>query len=125
MLLVFFIFIASHSNIAEAADYYLGVYEDGREAYLMEESIEIFQIYTRNGTPEGHEYQCTVKALNPAKTDDFEYVFYSVYYTQLPTLKRGDKHYNKREMMNLPEVDQNVMNYIVELHISKYGKNAL
>ena len=87
----------SSITIGEAADYYLGTYEDGREAYLMDEDIEIFQMFSRNGTPEGKEYQCTVKAVNPAKTTDFEYVFYSVTCSQFLGMQQdGEQLYNLR-----------------------------
>lgn len=131
LMLVFvsFIFIASYDNFAEASDYYLGVYEDGREAYLMEDDIEVFQMYTRNGTPEGHEYQCTVKAVNPEKPDGYEYVFYSVYWTQMVTIKKNDTHYGKKEMGPIwrgeKPVEKALLDYIQELHESKFGKNKL
>ena len=38
-LAVAFIVIGSHNNFAEAADYYLGVYHSGQEAYLDTSSI--------------------------------------------------------------------------------------
>lgn len=42
-LLFFFTLNILFVNPAEAKDHYLGVYEDGREAYVMTETIKYFE----------------------------------------------------------------------------------
>lgn len=132
LILVMFIassvFVASYGNTAQASDYYLGVYEDGREAYLMEEEIEIFDIFSRNGTPEGKEFQCTVKAVNPSKSSDYEYMFYSVTCSQfLGMTKNDEKLYNRKTQYAYFEshpVEKNLADYIGKLYESKFGPGA-
>ncbi len=128
MLMLFALFMNMQITIGEAADYYLGTYEDGREAYLMDEDIEIFQVYAENGAPIGKEFQCTVKAVNREKESDFEYVFYSVTCTQfLGMQKDGERLYNRktqREFFATHIVEKTLADYIAKLYESEFGPGA-
>lgn len=128
MLLVSLLVMNMQIMVTEAADYYLGIYEDGREAYLMEEEIEIFDMFSRNGTPEGKEIQCTVKAVNPSNTSDFEYVFYNVTCSQFLGMKKNNEQlYTRKTQRTFFEshpVEKALADYVTELYESKFGPGA-
>ena len=62
---------------AQAKDYYLGVYEDGREAYLVTETVKWYEEY-RNGYLDAQGYTCTVKAVS--RSGNVEKISYKYMY---------------------------------------------
>ena len=109
-------------NRAAAADYYLGVYPDGREAYLT--SIRDYEV-TRNGYWDHDEYDCHVKAVykNSGKYDN---VSYKVYYGQMGAFmeKDGrsiyDRHTRETFLQNNP-VENNLLKHVMALR-TRQGK---
>lgn len=80
---------------AEAADYYLGVYEDGREAYLMTETIKWYE-EQRNGYLEAQGYTCTVKAVS--RSGNVEKISYKYMYgPQVDGLGKNGTWYGFRD----------------------------
>ncbi len=59
-------------NSVEAKDHYLGVYEDGREAYVMTETVKYYEEH-RHGYLVAQGYNCTLKAVYP-HSDNVEYI---------------------------------------------------
>ena len=90
ILAVALLVVGSYNNRAEAADYYLGVYHSGQEAYLDTSSIRTKNEYV-NGYHEGDTYTCTVKAVWSG-SNSYDVVHYRVYVGQTVTLyKNGEE----------------------------------
>ena len=79
----------NYNNRVEAADYYLGVYRNGQEAYLDTSSIRTKNEYV-NGYHEGDTYTCTVKAVW-AGSNSYSTVSYEVYVGQTGTLYKNER----------------------------------
>ena len=62
ILTVALLLAGSYDNFAQAADYYLGIYHNGQEAYLDTSSIRTTNHYTQ-GWHSGDTYTCMVKAV--------------------------------------------------------------
>ena len=119
MLNIFF------DNPAEAKDHYLGVYEDGREAYVMTETIKYYEEH-RNGYLDAQGYICTVKAVYP-QSNNIEYISYKYMYgPQTDGLYKNGTFYGFRseylkrlkKMPNNPET--RLMNYLIDLFKQGY-----
>ncbi len=80
----------NYNNQVEAADYYLGVYHNGQNAYLDSSSIRVTNHYN-NGYHSGDTYTCTVKAVWSG-SNSYDTVHYEIYVGQTVTLhKNGEK----------------------------------
>ena len=109
---------------AQAKDYYLGVYEDGREAYLMTETVKWYE-ENRNGYLDAQGYTCKVKAVY--RDTDVEYIDYKYMYgPHTDGLGKNGKWYGFRDeylrrvknMPNHPEA--RLMKYLIELYNQGY-----
>ena len=112
-------------NPAEAKDHYLGVYEDGREAYVMTETVKYYEEH-RHGYLVAQGYNCTVKAVYP-HSDNVEYISYKYMYgPQTDGLHKNGTFYGFRseylkrlkKMPNHPET--RLMNYLIDLFKQGY-----
>ncbi len=93
IFIAFLFMLLCSATITEAADYYLGVYSNGDTAYLDTDSIQRHDIYT-NGYPDGKEFSCNVKSVNP-RSNNFTYIQYDIYYGQTITItKDGNRVFN-------------------------------
>ena len=107
---------------ADAADYYLGEYPDGREAYLV--SIIDFEV-TRNGYWAYDEYDCRVKAVYK-NSDSYEEISYRVVFGLMgPFIEKNGRYIydrNTREnfLHNNP-VENNLLKQIYALR-KRQGK---
>lgn len=108
---------------AEAADYYLGVYEDGREAYLMKETVKWYETH-KNGYLESQGYDCTVKAV---RNGAVEYIYYRYMYgPQVDGLRKNGTWYGFRsEYLNRIKKTPNhpearLMQALIELYNQGY-----
>ncbi|MBO6293200.1 MAG: hypothetical protein J6N51_13250 [Selenomonas sp.] len=117
LLAVLFISILLMSmNHADAADYYLGEYADGREAYLT--SIRDYEV-SRNGYWDHDQYDCSVKAVNK-QSGEYETVSYRVFYGQMgPFMEKDghnlyDRHTRETFLQNHP-VENNLLKQIYAL----------
>lgn len=124
-LLFFFTLNILFVNPAEAKDHYLGVYEDGREAYVMTETVKYYEEH-RNGYLDAQGYICTVKAVYP-HSDNVEYISYKYMYgPQTDGLHKNGTFYGFRseylkrlkKMPNHPET--RLMNYLIDLFKQGY-----
>lgn len=93
-----FVLIGSQGHRVEAADYYLGTYNNGQEAYLVTESIEEEEIIARNGEWAADKYYCTVKAVTPG-VDTWEPVEYVVTYWSQTGFSEMEKNGTKVYML--------------------------
>ena len=66
MMMIFTVTSILIGNQVEAADYYVGIYENGQKAYLMTETIQKWN------TGDSAGFNCRVKAVN--KNNSFSYV---------------------------------------------------
>lgn len=121
LVINFFILV----NQAEAKDQYLGVYEDGREAYVMTETIKWYEEY-RNGYLDAQGYTCTVKAVYP-NSNDVERISYKYMYgPQVDGLEKNGVFYGFRseylkrikKMPNHPE--KRLMDLLIDLYNQGY-----
>ena len=87
ILTVALLLAGSYDNFAQAADYYLGIYHNGQEAYLDTSSIRTTNHYTQ-GWHSGDTYTCTVKAVWSG-SDSYDTVNYEVYVSQTVTLYKN------------------------------------
>ena len=93
IFIAFLFMLLCSATITEAADYYLGVYSNGDTAYLDTDSMRKHDIYT-NGYPDGKEYTCNVKSVNP-NSNEYTSIQYEIYYGQTITIrKNGDRVFN-------------------------------
>ena len=72
LLAVTFMLVGGQVNQAEAADYYVGTYKDGNDAYLMTETIRHDNTAGRAGI-----WYCTVKAVKENNAFYIDYTFYA------------------------------------------------
>ena len=72
LLAVTFILVGGQVNQVEAADYYVGTYKDGNDAYLMTETIRHDNTVARAGI-----WYCTVKAVKGNNAFYIDYTFYA------------------------------------------------
>ena len=105
------IFISGQNNFANAQDIYLGVYEDGRTGYLMDETIKYYRDY--NGEyiiSEG--YTCTVKAINSG--GNVQYINYKWQCSpQTQVLYKNGKMYTLRDMSELYKKSSHPENVLI------------
>lgn len=119
----FSLFFANHQ--AEAKDYYLGVYEDGREAYVIMETVKWYETY-RNGYLDTQGYSCTVKAVYP-NSNRFENIYYKYQYgPQTDGLDKNGVFYGFRsdylkKIKNMPShPEKHLMDLLIELYNQGY-----
>ena len=119
ILTITLLFAGSYNNRVEAADYYLGVYHSGQEAYLDISSIRTTNHYTQ-GYHSGDTYTCIVKAVWSG-SNSYDTVHYEIYVGQTGTLyKNGEKVWqtirpkDPNYLKNNP-VENNLMNYFGRL----------
>ena len=74
ILTVTLILVGGQSNQAEAADYYVGTYKDGNDAYLMTETIRHTE--AAPGGAYSGTYDCRVKAVKGSSVTYIDYHFY-------------------------------------------------
>ena len=119
ILTVTFLFVGSYNNLVQAADYYLGVYHSGQEAYLDTSSIRTTNHYN-NGYHSGDTYTCDVKAVWSG-SGNYDVVRYEVYVGQTVTLiKNGEKvwqtiHPKDRNYLKNNPVENNLVRYFEKL----------
>ena len=119
ILVVALLVAGSYDNRAEAADYYLGVYHSGQEAYLDTSSIRTKNEYV-NGYHEGDTYTCTVKAVWRG-SNSYSTVSYEIYVGQTGTLyKNGEKvwqtiHPKDPNYLKNNPVENNLLSYFGRL----------
>ena len=112
--------IGYQSRTAEAADYYLGVYDDGREAYLMTESI-VFTPDTAYPDDFG-KYDCKVKAVN-VSSQRYSIANYAVTFGMMgPVITKSGRVYDRHEMQRLRQQPNSVEMKLVS-YIEAYRKN--
>ena len=107
-----------------AQDYYLGVYEDGREAYLMTETVKWYEEH-RNGYLAAQGYTCTVKAVSRAgHVENISYKY--MYGPQVDGLGKNGKWYGFRDeylrrVKNNPNHPKaRLMKYLIERYNEGY-----
>ena len=75
LLSVSLILVGGQYNQVEAADYYVGTYKDGNDAYLMTETIRHYAATSRDEAYSG-TYDCKVKAVRGRSVTYIDYHFY-------------------------------------------------
>ena len=118
--------IGYQSRTAEAADYYLGVYDDGKEAYLMTETLR-FEKYAYVEDGPGR-YYCSVKAVAP-RAQSYDTVYYVIDFGQMGAIAtKNGRPYNRHEMQSLRQqpnsVEMKLINYIKAYHENQ-GRGSL
>lgn len=115
--------IGSQSQPVEAADQYLGVYEDGREAYLVWDTVKYYRDYKGEYiVSEG--YTCTVKAVYPGSNRVNEYINYKYQYgPQTEGLNKNGTMYSMRQMSELYKKTNHPENQLVIILRNYYRKN--
>ncbi len=115
VLTVAFLLVSNYNNFAEAADYYLGVYHSGQEAYLDTSSIRTTNHYTQ-GYHSGDTYTCIVKAVRPGSSS-YDTVHYEIYCGQTVSLdKNGERVWQTIRAKDLNYLEKNP----VENNLVKY-----
>ena len=113
ILTIAFVAIGSYNIRAEAADYYLGVYHSGQEAYLDTSSIRTTNEYT---------YTCDVKAVW-AGSDSYDVVHYRVYIGQVVTLyKNGEEVYRTIHAKDPKYLDKNPVEHNLVRYLGKLSQ---
>ena len=122
---VMLIFLSDiEDNSVEAADYYLGVYHNGQEAYLDTSSIRTTNHYTQ-GYHSGDTYTCIVKAIWSG-SDNYDSVRYEVYCGQTVTLlKNGEEVFRTirakdPDYLDNNPVENNLVKYFSQLTIQNW-----
>ena len=119
MFLAGALILISRCNSVEAADYYMGAYHNGQEAYLDSSSIRTKNEYV-NGYHDGDTHTCIVKAVWPG-SNSYDVVRYEIYVGQTVALyKNGEKVYqtihakDPNYLKNNP-VENNIVRYFEKL----------
>ena len=119
-LVVALISISFQSSVAEAADYYLGVYDDGREAYLMTETITFTP--DKAYPDDFGKYDCKVKAVN-VSSQRYSTIDYAVTYGMMgPIITKSGRTYDRHEMQRLRQQTNSVEKKLLD-YIEAYRKN--
>lgn len=103
MFLAIIISVGIQYGRSEAADIYLGVNNNGTNAYLVEETIQYKPLYDRNGYFDGYKYNCQVKSVY--QKNDFYYDIYDVilWSQGMTTLYKNGTEYTRQRFFELPE----------------------
>lgn len=112
------IILGSVNNYAAAADHYIGTNSNGQDVYVMTETIKVSQLYTRNGTPEGTEYDLDAKAVYPGESK-FGKIHYIVYWTQLAGVNKNGRMLTRHELYGDPNyaVERELLNFIHDNYV--------
>ena len=125
-LVVALISIGFQSRTAEAADYYLGVYDDGREAYLMTDTLR-FEKYAYEEDGPGR-YYCSVKAVG-SRAQSYDTVYYVIDFGQMGAIiTKNGRAYLRKEMEQVRKqpnsVEMKLIDYVKTYH-SQNGRGSL
>ena len=117
------ILIGVQTQSVEAADQYLGVYEDGREAYLDWDTVKYYRDY-KGEYIVGEGYTCTVKAVYPGSDRVNEYINYKYKYgPQTEGLSKNGVMYYMRQMSELYKKTNHPENQLVITLRNYFKKN--
>ncbi|MBR1647932.1 MAG: hypothetical protein IJ685_14385 [Selenomonadaceae bacterium] len=121
ILTITLLFAGSYNNCVEAADYYLGVYHSGQEAYLDTSSIRTTNEYTQ-GWHSGDTYTCTVRAVWSG-SNSYSTVNYEVYVGQTVTLyKNGEEVFRTIRAKDPKYLDKNPVEYNLVRYFEKLSQ---
>lgn len=125
-LLLTVIFVGSQCQYAEASDYYLGVYDNGQQAYLVTETIQ-FAPYRYKEDGPGY-YTCTVKSVDLGARS-FSNVSYRIDLGQMGAIfTKNGRTFNRQEMTNILKqpnsVEMRLLAYIKSYH-KQTGKGSI
>lgn len=99
LLIVTMVLLGVQNNFVNAQDVYLGVYEDGRTAYLMDETIKYYRDY-KGEYIVGEGYTCRVKSVN--SSNNVKYIDYKWQYgPQTEVLYKNGNMYLRQELNRL------------------------
>ena len=118
--------IGYQSRTAEAADYYLGVYDDGQEAYLMTETLR-FEKYAYEEDGPGR-YYCSVKAVSP-RYQNYDTIYYVIDFGQMGAIiTKNGRAYDRHEMQRVRQqpnsVEMKLIDYVRAYHANN-GRGSL
>ena len=112
-------------NAIRRDEHFLGVYDNGQEAYLLTDSVQYISEVHADGTSNG--YSCVVKSVAPF-LGKVEYDYYELTWYQVEALVKNGKGYDLKGMSKLYEmpnsVEMKLIYYLRDLRDKEHGNSV-
>ena len=117
--------ILYNSTIQQKDEPFLGIYDNGHEAYLMAGTVQYVTEVHADGTSDG--YSCIVKSIDSSAGEVY-YDYYELTWYQVEALVKNGKGYGLKGMSKIYEmpnsVEMKLIYYLRDLHEKEHGNSV-